>query len=1279
MKMTRPILCIALSGLLSALSANATPYASGITNNGSGTMTFYLNEGGGNVTITYEDSSLNANYNGTTTGTNLAAGPYTFAMGSHTSYTISVFKTGSGAPSLITNSPAFTPRGVAVNTRPASPYFGRVYAAASGAGGLYVLNGDMSFTYPAVRAAGVSWANNGLSPYRLSITPDDYLMVGDASSANAGVFRIDPTVTTSKVFLSTPAGVGEANGIAAGVFGTIQSKPLILGNRSTGPVTLYQVDGDLSPTGGNGYNSLLGYTNITLANTPWTNPPTILGPDIGVQLASESLGDNEYPGLSQGGPSNYLYASTYRNNLSNPQIQIYDPTNLNQIWNSFYNGGGADYFLTTSGGNTQGIIDSGVSSDGRYIAGLTIDNWFVIAPMTNGIPDTGNLFLSTPTSYTGNGRGMAWDAADNLYLSSSGIGLVQSWTLGLTTTANTTGNSNGSTGFTLSLPANSVNVVAVTNIASQGGSDGTVGTPVLGSFLITRTNANNNYSSPVTVFFTLGGTATNGVYTVLPSGISPAVAGSIVLPAGVISTNITIIPTTNNVPRLTTTVTLTLKGGPTYSTALPVSDTVTIINTSTNQLVLSAGAPSMYKAFSNDYASATITRLGDTNAPSYTVPASAFTYTGTAVANTDFTPVPAMTFNPGDVTHAAQIHPLSNGVPPIDVANAVYVGNKTVTVTINSAAGVGYITTSNSTALTLIDNATIPNGVVLLNDALTNVNDSTNWTITYGTSDLSPQFIANYNVAFGYDLTANNPNAAANGLIGLPPSGSSNALRINCNQNANPGAEGGVNVYYTNKLFKGNFAVRFYMNAVEGYGLYQEGGPLFGINHNGIESNWWESSGPPPATGFAPGAYASDGVWYWMDSAPGDAASDYIEFTGIGPLPNTGWTEPATASYTSFATAFKDPNVYTTYISGTSTSTSGLPANASTLDAKVPANGANDWVDVEIDQINSVVTLMMNKTVIFTYNNTTTFTNGYIMLGYNSPFAGVYGQALNTPDQAAYFSDLRVVELGPDIVTMPSSLTVGAGTNATFAVTTAYSSSSVTNQLYTAGGTAVGSPIVVAAPGGKATLTMTGPTPGSNGNYMVVVSDVSGSVTSSVVSLTVIAPPVITVQPLNVTTNAGGTATFTLLLNNIAGTAPFTFQWYSNNVALTNGGAVSGVTTNTLTITNVNASDVASYTVTVTNFAGATTSAPVSLSLGTASPHISGVSLAGGNVVIQFTTPNPSDTTNSYNLQNSTNLASSPHAGFTNVTATWSGTNGTFTVQIPTNAAAGSYYRLQHQ
>src|SRR5580658_8972133 len=78
----RFLLPIAAIGFLAATATvvRATPYASCITNN-AGTIQFYLNESGGNITVTYEDSSVDPNYNGTTTGLNLASGIHSFALG----------------------------------------------------------------------------------------------------------------------------------------------------------------------------------------------------------------------------------------------------------------------------------------------------------------------------------------------------------------------------------------------------------------------------------------------------------------------------------------------------------------------------------------------------------------------------------------------------------------------------------------------------------------------------------------------------------------------------------------------------------------------------------------------------------------------------------------------------------------------------------------------------------------------------------------------------------------------------------------------------------------------------------------------------------------------------------------------------------------------------------------------------------------------------------------------------------------------------------------------
>ena len=77
----RWLLPIAAAGFLitTASVVKATPYASGVTNS-SGTVSFYLNEAGGNVTVTYEDGSTNASFNGSTTGTNEPTGLFSFSL-----------------------------------------------------------------------------------------------------------------------------------------------------------------------------------------------------------------------------------------------------------------------------------------------------------------------------------------------------------------------------------------------------------------------------------------------------------------------------------------------------------------------------------------------------------------------------------------------------------------------------------------------------------------------------------------------------------------------------------------------------------------------------------------------------------------------------------------------------------------------------------------------------------------------------------------------------------------------------------------------------------------------------------------------------------------------------------------------------------------------------------------------------------------------------------------------------------------------------------------------
>lgn len=76
-------------------------------------------------------------------------------------------------------------------------------------------------------------------------------------------------------------------------------------------------------------------------------------------------------------------------------------------------------------------------------------------------------------------------------------------------------------------------------------------------------------------------------------------------------------------------------------------------------------------------------------------------------------------------------------------------------------------------------------------------------------------------------------------------------------------------------------------------------------------------------------------------------------------------------------------------------------------------------------------------------------------------------------------------------------------------------------------------------------------------------------------------PVSIVTQPAGATVNVGGTVTLTVAVD---GTAPFTYQWLKDSVALT------GATAASLTLSNVTAADAGSYTVTVWNGGGSVTS-----------------------------------------------------------------------------------------
>ncbi len=99
---------------------------------------------------------------------------------------------------------------------------------------------------------------------------------------------------------------------------------------------------------------------------------------------------------------------------------------------------------------------------------------------------------------------------------------------------------------------------------------------------------------------------------------------------------------------------------------------------------------------------------------------------------------------------------------------------------------------------------------------------------------------------------------------------------------------------------------------------------------------------------------------------------------------------------------------------------------------------------------------------------------------------------------------------------------------------------------------------------------------------------------SAFTTIKYVAPPIITRQPLSCTNTTGTTASFTV---EVAGSAPFAYQWLCQGRNLLDGGKFSGVTTTNLLIANLQPADAADYSVIITNAYGSVTSSVATLTV----------------------------------------------------------------------------------
>jgi photosystem II stability/assembly factor-like uncharacterized protein len=211
--------------------------------------------------------------------------------------------------------------------------------------------------------------------------------------------------------------------------------------------------------------------------------------------------------------------------------------------------------------------------------------------------------------------------------------------------------------------------------------------------------------------------------------------------------------------------------------------------------------------------------------------------------------------------------------------------------------------------------------------------------------------------------------------------------------NKNYGFAAAVNLYPTNQVFAGNYALKFdvWINLVNTPGTTEH--VMFGINHSGTITN-------------RVGVAGSDGLFFEFDGDGGVSASataerDFSVFRGSGAgipflaLPANTIFGPAPLLSTSF------DNTAAGFIS--LFPSQFIPSiNYSTADGAA----AFRWISVEVRQEFNLITWLLNGTLVAQFTNTTSYTNGTVLIGYNDNF-----DSLGNSNNYAVFDDIQVVPI----------------------------------------------------------------------------------------------------------------------------------------------------------------------------------------------------------------------------------------------------------------------------
>jgi hypothetical protein len=320
---------------------------------------------------------------------------------------------------------------------------------------------------------------------------------------------------------------------------------------------------------------------------------------------------------------------------------------------------------------------------------------------------------------------------------------------------------------------------------------------------------------------------------------------------------------------------------------------------------------------------------------------------GTATAGADYETIQGTLIIPAGQTNVLVL------VMPLN--DAELEGDETVSLSVQ-ALPTYKVGGTGQAAATILDDER-PEGSVLFSDDF-DTDSSGSWERRFGAGN----GIEDYTVDFRYDYSADGIGAAPHS-----DAGSTLGLRATVNKNDTTANAAGVNLYPKARSFSGNFALRFdmYLTYNPSVGGTTEHA-LFGINHSGSLTNRHGTAG-------------SDGVWFAVETdgsaSRGWSYASYLGSNGVAQAQGRGRLD---AYFT------KPP-----YLAA------GTPSG--------------QWVDVEVAQVDGVVTWTINGVEVIRRTDTTAFASGTVMLGYMDSYNSI-GSTAN----AVIFDNVRVVALAAE-------------------------------------------------------------------------------------------------------------------------------------------------------------------------------------------------------------------------------------------------------------------------